>query len=64
MKLYKYITVTLISVLCAFCGYGSINSLSVDSHMYFVLSICCLLFVFLADSKRASKKKRTKNAKV
>ncbi len=63
MKIYKYITVALILALAAFCGYECFNSLSIDSVVYFVLTLCCALLVLLNDEKSKGKK-RAKNAKV
>ncbi len=64
MKIYKYITITLLAALCLVCGYESFQSLSIDSHMYFVLTVCCLVFVIFNGEKKTKKGKKARNAKV
>ncbi len=63
MKIYKYITLALIFALSAFCGYECLTSLSVDSTVYFILTLCCAFFVLL-NKETPKNKKRAQNAKV
>lgn len=62
MKIYKYITVTLILILSCFCGYECLHSTSIDSYLFFVISLCCALIVALDDIKNTKKKSKKNNA--
>lgn len=61
MKIYKYITVALILVFSALCGYECLHSTSIDSYLFLIMTLCCALIVFLDDLVLAKKKRSEKN---
>lgn len=62
MKIYKYITLFLIALLCVYCGIECLNTLSPDADLIFGMSLCCFGLVLVADMKdRKKAKKHAKN---
>lgn len=57
MKIYKYITIALILVFSALCGYECMYSTSIDSYLFLVITLCCALIVLLDDLVLAKKKR-------
>jgi len=61
MKIYKYITVALILVFSALCGYECLHSTSIDSYLFCVMTLCCAMNVLLDDIVLIKKKRGKKN---
>lgn len=61
MKIYKYITVALILVFSALCGYECLHSTSIDSYLFLVMPLCCAMIVLLDDIMLTKKKRDKKN---
>lgn len=61
MKIYKYITVALILVFSALCGYECMYSTSIDSYLFSVMTLCCALIVLLDDIVLIKNKRGKKN---
>lgn len=61
MKIYKYITITLILFFSALCGYECLHSTSIDSYLFLVMTLCCALIVLLDDLVLAKKKRGKRN---
>ena len=61
MKIYKYITIALILVFLALCGYECLHSTSIDSYLFLVMTLCCTLIVLLDDIVLIKKKRGKKH---
>lgn len=61
MKIYKYITVSLILTLSGLCGYECMHSTSIDSYLFLIITVCCALLVLLDDLVLSKKNRGKKN---